>query len=115
MRQLNKQSLVRCRACHVLFTPDKHKSGMKYCNNPECQKEKKNRNLRAQKERYQKKVEDNDNRLPDELERIDKLCICCKNKNVPKKKIKGVYLSVLCEDCYKTGESDILQEHRILD
>lgn len=113
MKPSIQQKLVRCRCCHVLFTPEKHKSGQKYCNDSKCQQEKKNRNNRAQRKRYKKKLED-DNRLPDKIERIDKICICCNVKNVPKRKIKGVYLSVLCEDCYKLGESDILQEHRLL-
>ena len=106
------QKLVRCRSCKELFTPDKYKSGMKYCNNPKCQQEKKNRNQRAQKKRN--KLNEVNNTLPIGLKRHDKICICCKVKKVPKKKIRGVYLSVLCEDCFRHGESDVLDEHRVL-
>ena len=106
-----KKKLVKCRACGILFTPDKNNSGMKYCNDSNCQKEKKNRSYLRQRNI---KKRNGDKYLPKKLERTDKVCICCKRNRVPKRKFRGVYLSVLCEECYRLGESDVLQEHRVI-
>jgi hypothetical protein len=108
-----RKIINRCRSCGVLFSPPKGKAAARYCYNKICQKEKKLRNNKTQKERQHRLKEENN--TPPKLERTDQVCICCRVKNVPRKKIRGVYLSVLCEECYINGESDVLNEHRILE
>lgn len=100
---------IKCRACKQLFTPEKYKGTAKYCPDPKCQDEKRLRNQRQQRKRQLLKKLN-----PIKIKRTNKVCCCCRRKRVPKKKINGVYLTRLCEDCFRKGESDILIEHRVL-
>ena len=101
---------IKCRACGEYFIREKYKGTAKYCPNPECQEEKKIRSNKRQRQREK----ENKLKPTKKIKRTKVLCSCCRIKNVPIRKVKGVYLTRLCEDCFRRGESDVLSEHRVL-